>query len=202
MNEGIEKRIAALGRFFQGMQVANDNSGNSLIYVTVAFPDNWIIADEITTKFGVTVVKGDGCNYYFACELTKGFEPIFDAIEYNIKKMKQAQERAELFRAKVNELQALFGDESIPLEKLKTLIFSYNQTPPIVITPPVTVESIPDSKPQKNLLEKYNDYLEREKEKEELEEYKAIPESVSEQQTISETPESQKAQPKSNKRKK
>lgn len=202
MNEGIEKRIATLGHFFQGMQVANDNSGNSLIYVTVAFPDNWIIADEITTKFGVTVVKGDNYDYYFACELTKGFETIFDAIEYNIKKMKQAQERAELFRTKVNELQALFGDESIPLEKLKTLTFSYNQTLPIATTPPATVESIPDSKPQKNLLERYNDYLERKKEKEELEEYKVMPESVSEQQAISETPENQKAQPKSNKRKK
>lgn len=202
MNEGIEKRIAALGRFFQGMQVVNDNSGNSLIYVTVTFPDNWIIADEITAKYGVTVLKGEGYNYYFACELVKGFEPIFDAIEYNVKKMEQAQERAELFRTKVNELQALFGDESIPLERLKTLEFSYNQIPPMEVTPPTVVESISESKTQMNLLERYGDYLEREKEKEEMKEYNEMTEPISGQQMTNDAPKEQESQPKSNKKKK
>ena len=206
MSESIEKRIAALGRFFQGMQVANDNSGNSLIYVTVAFPDNWIIADEITTKYGVTVLRGEGYDYYFACELAKGFEPIFDAIEYNIKKMRQAQERAELFRSKTTELQALFADESIPLEKLKSLTFSYNQFSPItspVPTQPPTTDTVPEAKPQPNLLDRYNAYLEKEKIKEEMEEYQDVKtqEEPKPQENDNQVTENQNSSPKQIKRK-
>lgn len=127
-DSNIEQRILALGNYFRGMQVSIDDSNNKLVIVTVKFPENWIIADEISSKFGVTVMKGEKTEYYFAIEISNGFGKIFDAIEYNIEKMKRAQERASLLKKKASELQSLFADESIPLEKLRTLNFDYNTT--------------------------------------------------------------------------
>jgi len=54
-----------------------------------------------------------------------GFDKIFDAIEYNIEKMKAIAERGSLFKAKVLELQELFNNQTIPIESLRKLEFKY-----------------------------------------------------------------------------
>lgn len=126
-DNNIEQRILALGNYFRGLQVSIDDNNNKLVIVTLRFPDNWVIADELSNKFGVTVMKGNGSEYYFAIEISNGFSKVFDAVEYNIEKMKRAQERADLLKKKASELHNLFADENIPLEKLRALSFDYKE---------------------------------------------------------------------------
>ena len=53
---------------------------------------------------------------------------MIDIVESNIKKMVTAQERAQLLRQKVTELQELFMDETVSIETLRTLEFKYKTT--------------------------------------------------------------------------
>lgn len=121
----ISERIKALGSFFKEMNIIT-SQGKQLIYVVVKFPNNWVIADDIAQKFDVSVTKGDiPTEYYFCAEMDGGEERVFDAVEYNIAKMKEAIERAQLLAEKTRELKSLFEDESISIEELRSLRISY-----------------------------------------------------------------------------
>ena len=124
----VEERIGKVKQYFKGMQVENVD-GSNIIYIIVQFPSKWIIDEEIPNKFGVSVGAGQDYQgqFYFCAEIEKGFDVVFDAIEYNIEKMLTAQERAILLRTKISELQELFMDESIPIESLRSLEFTYKQ---------------------------------------------------------------------------
>ena len=122
----VKDRIENVKQYFKGMQVENLNNSN-IIYVIVQFPPRWIVDEEIQNKFGVSVVQGQDYpgQFYFCVEMEKGFDVVFDAIEYNVKKMLTAQERASLLKQKVQELQNLFMDETVSIESLRTLDFTY-----------------------------------------------------------------------------
>lgn len=125
----IKDRIKKLGKYFQGMQIVTTDDGAQVIYVIVRFPYNWIIDDELEKKFGVTVAQGSSAEeYYFCTDIDSGEQVLFDAIEYNIDKMKEAIERAQLLSKKTNELKALFENENVTIEELRTLKFSYDRT--------------------------------------------------------------------------
>ncbi len=120
----IKDRIAKLGSIFKEMQITNVD-GAQIIYVVVSFPQNWIIDDDIEEKFNVTVRNNPSVpgEYYFIAEISVGETPLFDAIEYNINKMKAAIERSTLLNEKMKELRDIFEDESITIEELRTLKF-------------------------------------------------------------------------------
>lgn len=119
----IKERIKRISEYFKEMQIVNVD-GVQTIYVVVNFPPNWRIDDEIETKYNTIVEIGNNANeYYFFTEL-ENEEKVFDAIEYNVEKMKDAIERANLLRQKVNELKEIFQDENIPIQKLRTLTFN------------------------------------------------------------------------------
>lgn len=122
----IKERIENVKQYFKGMQVENLEGAN-IIYVIVQFPPRWIIDEDIKDKFGVSIVQGQDYpgQFYFCAEMEKGFDVVFDAIEYNVEKMLTAQERASLLKQKIQELQRLFTDESISIESLRTLDFTY-----------------------------------------------------------------------------
>lgn len=122
----VKERIKKVEQYFRGMQVQNVE-GQNIIYVIVQFPPKWIVDDEIPNKFGVSIAQGNDYQgqYYFCAEMEKGFDTVFDAVEYNITKMLTAQERANLLRQKVQELQELFMNESVNIEALRTLEFTY-----------------------------------------------------------------------------
>lgn len=156
----VKDRIEKVKEYFKGMQVFQTDNGN-IIYVVIQFPNKWIIDDEITNKFGVSVAKGNDYpgQFYFCVEMEKGFDVVFDSIEYTINKMLAAQERALLFKKKTEELQNLFMDESIPLESLRGLEFNFKvpktkRTPTKRVTPPKN-EEVP-------LNEKYDENNESE----------------------------------------
>ena len=135
----IKDRIKKLGKYFQGMQIVTTDDGTQVIYVVVKFPYNWVIDDELEKKFGVTVAQGQSVEeYYFCTDIDSGEQILFDAIDYNIEKMKEAIERAQLLSKKTTELKALFENEDVTLEELRTLKFVYenkdNELPPITIT--------------------------------------------------------------------
>lgn len=122
----LNDRIKKIGQYFKEMQVTNVD-GQQIIYVVVQFPPKWFIDEGIPNKFGVSVAEGQEYEgqFFFCAEINVGFDKVFDAVEYNISKMKTAQERAKLLKEKVEELQNLFYDESISVEALKTLDFTY-----------------------------------------------------------------------------
>jgi hypothetical protein len=118
----IKERIKRISEYFKEMQIVNVD-GIQTIYVVVNFPSNWRIDDEIENKYNTIVEKGNNANeYYFFTEL-ENEEKVFDAIEYNVEKMKDAIERATLLKQKINELKDLFQDESISIQTLRTLSF-------------------------------------------------------------------------------
>lgn len=146
----VKERIEKVKQYFRGMQVQNVEGAN-IIYVIVQFPPKWIIDEEIPNKFGVSVGAGNDYQgqFYFCAEMEKGFDVVFDAIEYNVNKMLTAQERATLLRQKVQELQEMFMDESISIEALRTLEFTYKQQKPPKTTRKKK-ETVPDVVKEEN----------------------------------------------------
>lgn len=127
----IKERIAKISPYFKEMQIVPLENGDQVVYVIVAFPHGWAIDDDIESKFGVTVSNSDMIDqYYFCASIDDGTDVVFDAIEYNIGKMKDAIERAQLLNAKIRELKSVFEDEDIPLLKLRTLHFCYDDDEP------------------------------------------------------------------------
>jgi len=124
----ISDRIKKLGKYFGEMQIV-EQDGEQVIYVTVNFPPRWVIDDEYATKKNVTVMEGQiQGEYYFSTDLETGEEAIFDVIDDNIEKMKEAIERAQLLAAKTKELKEMFEDESTPISKLRTIKFCFDET--------------------------------------------------------------------------
>lgn len=117
----IKDRIKRIEKYFKEMQIVSAE-GQSIIYVIVNFPSNWVIDNEIESKYDVNVALGNEPNeYYFATSVDNGEDKVFDAIEYNIEKMKEAIERAQLLSKKTLELKNLFEDETIPIEQLRNV---------------------------------------------------------------------------------
>ena len=126
----IKDRIKRLGRYFKEMQITSID-GQQVIYVVVSFPRGWIIDEDILDKYGVTVNEGTEIgNFYFCADIDTGENAIFDAIEYNISKMQDAIERAELLKSKTLELKKIFEDEGVTLDELRTLQFLYKDENP------------------------------------------------------------------------
>lgn len=122
----IKNRIEDIKEYFKEMQIVTVDNKH-IIYVIVNFPNNWVIDDTIEDNFNVKISKGNYENeYYFFTEIDNGEDKIFDAINYNIKKMKAAIERANLLKNKMIELRNLFENEIVTLDELKNLKFVYN----------------------------------------------------------------------------
>lgn len=149
----IKDRIKKLGKYFQRMQIVTTDDGSQVIYVIVRFPYNWIIDDDIEKKFGVTVAQGSSAEeYYFCTDIETGEQVLFDAIEYNIDKMKEAIERAQLLSRKTNELKSIFENENITIEELRTLKFVYDNKQSDVA--PITLSKGSKKESEKNKEEK------------------------------------------------
>ena len=124
----IKDRIQNISEYFKQMQVTTV-SGTQVVYVIVEFPRGWIIDDEIEEKFDISILKGNTPNEYFFCaDIDVGEEVLFDAIDYNISKMKDAIERAKLLQIKTKELSDMFKDESISIQQLRTLKFVFDES--------------------------------------------------------------------------
>lgn len=122
----IKERIKSISEYFKQMQITTVDDGSQVIYVEVAFPRGWIIGEEIEEKFGVQILEGNNKNEYFFCaDIELGEDVLFDAIEYNIDKMKEAIERAKLLSEKTKEITNIFKDESITIDQLRSLKFVY-----------------------------------------------------------------------------
>jgi len=149
----IKDRIKKLGKYFQGMQIVTTDDGSQVIYVVVKFPYNWIIDDELEKKFGVTVAQGNSAEeYYFCTDIDSGEQILFDAIDYNIDKMKKAIERAQLLSKKTTELKDLFENETVTIEELRTLKFTYDKIQDEIT--PITLTKSQKKENEKNKEEK------------------------------------------------
>jgi hypothetical protein len=122
----IKQRIENIKQYFKEMQITTVGD-QQVIYVVVNFPRNWIIDENIESKFGIKVAQGTNVTeYYFCTDIDSGEDVLFDAIDYNIEKMKEAIERAQLLSLKTKELKSIFENENISIEKLRTLKFAYD----------------------------------------------------------------------------
>lgn len=124
----IKERIGKIKEYFKEMQIVTVD-GEQIIYVIVNFPYGWVIDESLETKFDVSVQEGEyPTEFYFATNIDNGEGKIFDAIEYNIEKMKDAIERAQLLKAKIAELKDIFQNENITLPELRSLRFKWDKT--------------------------------------------------------------------------
>lgn len=123
----IKDRIKKISQYFKGMQITTTDDGSQVVYVVVSFPNGWIVDEELEEKFGITISQGTNMSeYYFCTDIDSGEQVLFDAIDYNIDKMKEAIERAQLLSKKTSELKDIFTDENVTIEQLRTLTFSYS----------------------------------------------------------------------------
>lgn len=130
---GIKNRIKKIETYFKEMQIVTIE-GKQIIYVIVNFPYGWVIDEDIENKFNVTVSAGEyNGEFYFCSEIDNGEEIVFDAIEYNIEKMKEAIERAQLLSEKTKELKRIFENEEISIAQLRTLKISFEKNDEIVL---------------------------------------------------------------------
>lgn len=140
----ISDRIKKISKFFETMQIVPGEEGRQLIYVIVTFPPEWPVDEEGAAKRNVTVAAGTGAGQYIFCtDIDTGEQAIFDAIDENIEKMKDAMERARLLKEKTKALREMFEDESIPVSRLSTIAFTMSedtteneeeQEPEVIIT--------------------------------------------------------------------
>ena len=115
----IAERIKKIEPYFKEMQIITVEK-EPVIYVVVEFPYGWVIDEELEPKFNITIRKGEHSGeFYFCSEIKNGEETVFDAIEYNIEKMKEAIERAQLLSEKTKALKQLFEDESASILQLR-----------------------------------------------------------------------------------
>lgn len=129
----IKERISKIEKYFKEMQIVTID-GKQVMYVIVNFPYGWVIDEDIETKFNVTVSTGEyNGEFYFCSEIDNGEESVFDAIEYNIEKMKEAIERAQLLTEKTKELKRIFEDESIGIAQLRELKLIFDKEEDIVL---------------------------------------------------------------------
>ena len=120
----IAERIKKIEPYFKEMQIITVEK-EPVIYVVVEFPYGWVVDEELEPKFNITISKGEhNGEFYFCSEIKNGEETVFDAIEYNIEKMKEAIERAQLLSEKTKALKQLFEDESVSILQLRKLKFS------------------------------------------------------------------------------
>lgn len=124
MNKDIKDRIKNLGDYFNEMKVATGENGEEYIYVTVVFPREWVLDGRTLDKYGVECSTENGITYFWA-DLDTEFSTVFDAIDYNIKVNREAQEKVVLFNKKIGELREIFSDEENDIEKLKSLEFVF-----------------------------------------------------------------------------
>lgn len=124
----IKERIKQIKEYFREMQIVTVD-GEQIIYVRVEFPHGWVVDNSLEDKFNVTIERGNNpTEYYFSTDIETGEEAIFDAVETNIKNMKNAIERAQLLKSKVTELSKIFQDDNISLEELRSLKFTWDKT--------------------------------------------------------------------------
>ena len=128
----IAERIKKIEPYFKEMQIITVEK-EPVIYVVVEFPYEWVIDEELEPKFNITISKGEHSGeFYFCSEIKNGEENVFDAIEYNIGKMKEAIERAQLLSEKTKALKQLFEDESVSILQLRKLKFVYDEETVVV----------------------------------------------------------------------
>ena len=130
----MKERIKRIKEYFKEMQIVNVE-GEQIIYVAVEFPHGWVVDNALEDEFNVTIERGNNpSEYYFSADIETGEEAIFDAIETNIKNMKNAIERAQLLKTKVTELTKIFQDDNITLEELRGLRFEWKKEIDIIQT--------------------------------------------------------------------
>ena len=54
----IKNRIKEIKEYFKEMQIVTIE-GEQIIYVVVAFPNNWIIEPDIEEKYNVVIERGE-----------------------------------------------------------------------------------------------------------------------------------------------
>lgn len=142
----IKERIKNIKDYFKEMQIVTVD-GEQIIYVIVNFPYGWVVDEMIETKYDVTVTNGEyPGEFYFATNIDNGEERVFDAIEYNIEKMKDAIERAQLLKTKIAELKDIFQNEDIKLNELRTLKFTWDNFEDVILIPQsTTIANTPEN---------------------------------------------------------
>ena len=148
----ITERIKNLGEYFLGFSV------QECVTLLVNFPDKWTLfgITPICEEFNVAIEKNaNGNGYYFLCRIDDGFEPVFDAADFIIEHNKALEAKANLLKAKAEELKKLFEDHELEeLERLRFVIDTPGQMNGVVeqsfdLEPHITLKDIKKHKERK-----------------------------------------------------
>lgn len=159
----VNQRISNIGPYFVAFNVCD-----GVAYVIVKFPTKWTLFDKdaICDEYNVAIEQREE-GIYFLCEMSNGFDGLFDAIDFVIVNNKQLEEKSSLLQQKIKDLSNLFTQE--PLERLKKLQFTFEGEETInlpipslkpksktdeVPEPEKVSEVVPDVKPEKKTNKK------------------------------------------------
>lgn len=115
----INERIKSINQY-----LITFNIQEGVACLVAKFPEKWTLFDAKTIgdEFNIVIEeRNDGV--FFVCDITEGFDGIFNAIDFIIEQNKDLEMKSELLREKVTQLKTLFEQE--PLERLKTLMFVF-----------------------------------------------------------------------------
>jgi len=114
----LKDNINDIADYFRGLDYYND-----ALMVKVQFPPQVTVMGDESKGIKVTKSQEDGLWYYYANKNDVEVEDIFDLIKTTVYVYEEAKKKAQLYRAKCDELKEIFG--STPYEQLLTLSFVY-----------------------------------------------------------------------------
>ena len=123
----IKSRIDKIRDYFKEMQVITTEDGIQYIYIIIGIPNGWHISDDTESKYNLTIQNTNDGIFFIAEMSDDAFERIFDSIDYNVRLNVTAEEKAKIFKQKIQELQNIFENDDIPIENLRDLTFTYKQ---------------------------------------------------------------------------
>ena len=97
--------------------------------VHIIYPSSWTIIEPGNPAVTFARDTKNPQLYYYIASVTVNIEEIFNSIENTVNFNKELEEKEQLLKQKVNELQELFVME--PIERLKTLQFVIPDTLPV-----------------------------------------------------------------------
>ena len=146
----INDRIKEIEPYFKSLNMVDGTT-----VILVKFPDKWKIfnPEDITETYNVYTGKKENVDgVFFLAETSNGVDCIFNAIEDVINQNKTFEEKAALLEEKARELSDLFLVE--PLEKLRTLEFTFQTKKSVSRKPKNEVKKEVDVDTTQNIVQK------------------------------------------------
>lgn len=116
MTDGLQQKLVSLSEYNVSFEVANGK-----FVIRLSYPENWTVISPMNE--GVELFKDEKVDnvFYYVSSMTTDMNALFAAVDDTISYNKELEEKTELLKKMVEELQEIFVKE--PISVLKTLKF-------------------------------------------------------------------------------